>query len=225
MARGFKGIWIPACIWEDKNLTAIDKILLAEIDSLDMSDGHCFASNEYFSRFLGISVSSVTRSLKKLSERYLIKIDIERSKKGTERRIMSLVKMTRGGSQIDEGGGSQIDEHINTVNYNTNYNPPKSPKGGRFKPDLSFITDGEEWTALYLDWCKGKKSPYTKQAGVKAGFSKLKKLSDGNIETAREIVDNSLANNWSGLFEIKPGSKKDFDRFAAGENGGYKIGF
>ena len=45
--RDFKGIWIPKEIWEDKRLSANQKIILMEIDSLDATEEHCYASNEH----------------------------------------------------------------------------------------------------------------------------------------------------------------------------------
>ena len=54
MNRGFKGIWIPKEIWLSKELTIQEKVMLAEIDSLDNGEG-CFATNEYFADFMGLS--------------------------------------------------------------------------------------------------------------------------------------------------------------------------
>ena len=36
MQRGFKGIWIPKEIWLSPDLNYVEKILLVEIDSLEM---------------------------------------------------------------------------------------------------------------------------------------------------------------------------------------------
>ena len=33
--RKFRGIWIPADVWLDERLSAVEKVLLMEIDSLD----------------------------------------------------------------------------------------------------------------------------------------------------------------------------------------------
>lgn len=52
--RNFKGIWIPADLWVTQEFTSQEKIMLAEIDSLDNSKG-CFASNAYFAEFFGLS--------------------------------------------------------------------------------------------------------------------------------------------------------------------------
>ena len=76
MRRGFKGIWIPKEIWLNKELSAIEKILLAEIDSLDNDNG-CFASNDYFAEFLDLNVRGVQRYLKHLTELKYITIETD----------------------------------------------------------------------------------------------------------------------------------------------------
>lgn len=66
MNRDFKGIWIPKEIYLDNRLNALDKIILAEIDSLDKGNSGCYASNEYISQFCKCSVSKVSSSIQKL---------------------------------------------------------------------------------------------------------------------------------------------------------------
>jgi hypothetical protein len=69
--REFKGIWIPAKIWLMEELSFLDKVLLAEIDSLDGDDG-CWATNEYFADFLKASPRSISRSRTNLVKYELI---------------------------------------------------------------------------------------------------------------------------------------------------------
>ena len=66
MNRDFKGVWIPKEIWLDKELNALDKIILTEIDSLDKGDDGCYASNQYIADFCQCSVSKVSTSISKL---------------------------------------------------------------------------------------------------------------------------------------------------------------
>lgn len=65
MERAFKGIWIPKEIWLDVNLNISKKLLLVEIDSLDNEKG-CFASNDYFAKFFGISKDRVSKLINEL---------------------------------------------------------------------------------------------------------------------------------------------------------------
>lgn len=66
--RDFKGVWIPKEIWLDKRLNALDKIILAEIDSLDNDESGCFASNKYIAEFCGCSETKVSTAVSKLIE-------------------------------------------------------------------------------------------------------------------------------------------------------------
>jgi len=61
----FKGVWIPASIWESPLLTWTEKCLLAEIDCLSRK-GNCFASNAYLALKMGMTEGSIANALSKL---------------------------------------------------------------------------------------------------------------------------------------------------------------
>ena len=69
--RAFKGVWISREIWLKEGLNAVQKMLLAEIDSLDNEFG-CTAENAYFAKFLGVSIATVSRAIQELSKQELI---------------------------------------------------------------------------------------------------------------------------------------------------------
>lgn len=66
--RDFKGVWIPREVWLDDRLNMLDKGILTEIDSLDMGENGCFASNEYLAKFCQCSVTKVSTSISRLIE-------------------------------------------------------------------------------------------------------------------------------------------------------------
>lgn len=68
MDRDFKGVWIPRTVWLDTRLNALEKIILTEIDSLDMSDKGCYASNKYIAEFCQCSETKVSTAVSKLIE-------------------------------------------------------------------------------------------------------------------------------------------------------------
>lgn len=73
--RDFKGIWLPKEIWLDDDLNATDKIIFAEIDSLDVEDSEgCFASIEYLANFCKCSITKVSTSISKLIELGYVKV-------------------------------------------------------------------------------------------------------------------------------------------------------
>ena len=57
--RKFKGIWIPAEVWESSELTLQEKVFLVEIDSLNNDNG-CYANNNYFAKFFNLSTTRVS---------------------------------------------------------------------------------------------------------------------------------------------------------------------
>ena len=44
---------------------------------------------------------------------------------------------------------------------------------------------------------------YKRQCDLELCYKKLKAYSDGNAEKATLIIEQSMTNNWSGLFELK----------------------
>lgn len=129
MERDFKGIWIPKDVWLDEMLTALDKIILMEINSLDNEEG-CFATNEYLAEFCQCSEAKITKAITKLRGLgyiYTKKFD------GRKRFLGScLVKSTRQTSKKYEADSQKV--RHNNINNNTNNNtitkvieePPKN---------------------------------------------------------------------------------------------------
>ena len=65
--REFKGIWIPREVWLNRELSYFEKILLAEIDSLD-GDNHCYASNAYFCEFFNCKERVIREAISRLKK-------------------------------------------------------------------------------------------------------------------------------------------------------------
>jgi hypothetical protein len=87
--RDFKGIWIPRELWQDHRLTFFEKCLLAEIDSLDHPETHCYASNQYFASLFNVSERTIQASFTKLKNLNLIE---QISFDGRTRVVKSLLK-------------------------------------------------------------------------------------------------------------------------------------
>ena len=128
MGRDFKGIWIPAEIWENKKLSLMEKLFFVEIDSLDGVNG-CYASNDYFSKFFELSKNRCTEIIKSLEKKRLITIELQREpgKKNISKRIIRVLdKSNRGysenrteGTRKTEEGYSENREENNTLSNNT----------------------------------------------------------------------------------------------------------
>ena len=124
MERDFKGVWIPKEIWLNENLSAIDKIIFTEINSLDSDEHGCFASNEYLAKFCQVSTVTVSRSISKLCNLGLLEI---KSFDGRHRELKSsLIKMIRQTYQNDNSGFSNCNANNIDNNLESNiYSPQK----------------------------------------------------------------------------------------------------
>jgi hypothetical protein len=94
MEREFKGVWVPKEIYLHEGLTPTDKFLLVEIDSLS-KNGECFASNEHFSKFLGITKKHVSKLISKFVNMGLITVDLKykENTKEVEKRIITPIRI------------------------------------------------------------------------------------------------------------------------------------
>lgn len=84
--RSFKGVWIPRDIWLAEDLSMQEKVLLVEIDSLDNEDG-CYATNEYFGRFMGLSAKHISRLVSSLTKKKKLNIKQENIRGKTKRTL------------------------------------------------------------------------------------------------------------------------------------------
>lgn len=122
--RDFKGVWIPKEIWLNTELSIYEKVIIIEIDSLDNSEKGCFASNEYFGKFLGRSPKTIANILTSLKQRgYIYQCFFDGRNRGlkinkNESRIPDLEKAA---FPISGKQNSGFQEHINISN-NTNIN-------------------------------------------------------------------------------------------------------
>lgn len=92
MKRKFKGIWIPAEIWESTKLTLQEKVFLVEIDSLDNEKG-CYANNNYFAKFFGLSTTRVSLVINSLIKKGFVNSTILQSEGNKRILKTSLIKV------------------------------------------------------------------------------------------------------------------------------------
>lgn len=134
--RQFKGIWIPKEIWENKELSILEKIILIEIDSLEDEERGCFASNRYFADFFGLSMSRVSQIINNLKEKNYIDINIIYDGKQIKERqlkikrppypdmIQGVFRKLKGGIKFSKGGYlencKENNIYINNINNNNN---------------------------------------------------------------------------------------------------------
>lgn len=95
----------------------------------------------------------------------------------------------------------QKDAYKNNKNNKNNKNEEIKGKSGF---DLSFITpEFESCFTKWLNYKKEIKDSYKTQIGVEQAYKNLIKISGNNKTTAELIINNSIGNEYKGLFQLK----------------------
>lgn len=203
MERDFKGIWIPKEVWLDDRLTALDKIILMEINSLDNDEG-CFASNGYLAEFCQCSEAKVTKAIAKLREfgyLYIKKFD------GRKRFLGScLVKSTRQTSKKYEADWEKV-RHNNIYN---NINNNKRKKEETFDDIFIKKKVSPELKDAFIELIKMRKLNKKKMTNraLELAIDKVRNMEeDENYQI--EIINQSVANGWQGLFPLKDKKERE----------------
>lgn len=241
MQRGFKGIWIPAEIWLAKDLNITEKVFLVEIDSLDNADG-CFASNDYFAKFFNLSKNRCSEIIKALEKKQYLTISYK-YKPGTkqiEQRILKLTNKYLCIRKIEDEKGvfdnptgvfdnsirySENSEDNNTL-YNNKRKKEVKKKEESYNDIISSYTESEDLKDALIEFIKMRKnikSPMTNRA-LKLLLTSLDKLST-NETTKIDILNQSILNNWKGVFPLKDNMPKANNNIPKYDKNGFEIDY
>ncbi len=142
-----KGLWIPAEILLNEELTDKEKIILAMILYLSEETKSCFASNKYIANIVKVTADRVSKIISSLREKNYIKVKLKYktdSKEIEERQILPIVENINRYSQkhlesidINNYSGSQKQPYpigdndkdiINNIKNKNNYNKESKVK-------------------------------------------------------------------------------------------------
>jgi Domain of unknown function (DUF4373) len=97
---------------------------------------------------------------------------------------------------------TNVKETINESN--TNKEKKRKEKENIEPIDLSFIEpEYKNAFETFLQYKKDRKESYKTKQTILAAYMNLKLLSDFNPENAVKVVNQTMANNWKGLFKLK----------------------
>ena len=102
-----KGIWIPAEILLNKDLSDKEKIILAIILYLSEETKSCFASNKYIANIVNVTPERVSKIISSLKDKGYVKVKLKYktdSKEIEERQITPIVEnINRYSQKLQEG--------------------------------------------------------------------------------------------------------------------------
>lgn len=118
-------------------------------------------------------------------------------------------KMNDGACQSEQSILINNTDRITSNNKEKEIDKSISKKGNNFALDMSFVN--ETFMPIVLEWLEYKKEKRQsyKQRGFNAMYESLLKMSNHNPSVAKVIVEQSMQNNYSGLFPLKNNTRVD----------------
>lgn len=176
-------------------------------------------SLKYISKFLGVSKSTAQRNLENLANRGVIERRVEEISGVKFNRYIAhekaeppIVKTSTGCSQNGYGGVVKMGTN-NTNIYNTNNNTSNNTKDkdtpAKKEPEQYF--EDEELNDKFLEFLAMRKrvrKPVQTDRGMKMLLTSLHKLSGGDVELMKQIIDQSLDNEWKKFVAVKTGNDR-----------------
>ena len=204
--REFLGIWIPAEVWLDQRLTMTEKAFLAEVESFTKNGKTFHKSNDTIRQQYGITPKTVQRIIKKLVELELLECYFN----GRVRHLSlgRLVKMSTLHRQNVDSASSKF-PHTNTVERTTK---------NTFKKEVVYPFTETEFLEMWKTWLQERRDRRYKNYtdnGEQAALHNLKKMANDDYRIAIAIIQQSIAQGWQGLFELKgakSGKRPELDR-------------
>ena len=166
-----KGLWIPAEILLNGELTDKEKLILAMILYLSEESKSCFASNQYIASIVKVTPNRVSKIISALKDKGYVSVKLKYktdSKEIEQRQIIPIVQMNNGYSQNKQEGmgkdnnsdsqnkpytiGESNKDIINNIKKKNNYNNvyyPNNKKYILYKSNRCF--DDFNWDSLYAN--------------------------------------------------------------------------
>ena len=159
-----KGLWIPAEILLNEELTDKEKLILAMILYLSEETSSCFASNKYIANIVNVTADRVSKIISSLRDKNYIKD----SKEIEERQILPIVENINRCSQKHLEGidinnysdsqkqpypiGDNDKDIINNIKNKNNYNKEDTHKKKNIPYRSDRYGDDFNWDSLYANY-------------------------------------------------------------------------
>lgn len=183
MTRAFKGIWIPAEIWLNPDLSITEKVMLVEIESLQDPVRGCYASNAHFAAFFGLSNSRVSEIVTSLKSKGMISVIFIKSGKQVIERQLRIVGV------FDKPNTPS--ENTNTPLRKIEDTPSENTKGSNTKSNNTNSSNTEEIKSIGAEAPADANATAAPAKVASPKFNASKELLALGVE--KQVVDDWLA--------------------------------
>lgn len=197
---------VPKSVMQDPKLSIEAKGIFCYIATYANSEGMAFPGRDLICYHLGISKNRYTKYMQELKEKGYIEVTQIKEGNKFAHNIYKLIPCPQiRDTQIED---TQIGTLTIPVNNNTSINNKKekaAPKQTNIDKLISEYTSNKELQETLLDFIKMRKSikkPLTDRA-LKMLFTKLDNLSGKDDLLKVKILEQSIFNNWQGIFALK----------------------
>lgn len=208
---------IPANVRYAK-IKANAKLLYGEITALANKKGYCYASTGYFAELYEVSEKQVKIWIGELENHdfitniivkeygnkrfiFLGKVD----KEAVKSKLTSNQKVTTSAPKGYDPSNQKVTTYNNTINNTSNIKKEKKFDAENYILNLDLDQDIKESLTDWIEVRKAKKTATTQKA-IDLALNKLSKFSK---ETQKQMLENSVLNGWTGIFEIKEEKVKE----------------
>ena len=218
--------WIENALVDREDIGAMEKLIYMLLARFADQEGKCFPSQERLCKISGIKdYRTIVKYMESLEEKGLISIKKEKGKKNTyylknveeieevpAKNVGAINAGTKnvGAKFVEEVPAKNVGQTIHNE-QNTKKEKNKKENFDHTKKLLNYIETLEidsEKKKIFKEWVEYKKSK-GQYKDTKSLDILIKRFIKYSAQELRDIVEKSIMNNYSGIFEPKEINKKD----------------
>jgi hypothetical protein len=208
------GIWIPAEVWE-LDLPPLHRVFIARLMALSKQDGASWAGDE----FLALSLRCTPQHVRKMRLQLEASGHIITHGYGHNRRLSVEVAPVVASNQRSKQPEAQklqpeaqklqpqLRQEATTVAQSIEENrySKEVVKTNARAREVVWPFNSDQFMNAWKDWEADRRErrikPYTTR-GLQTALHRLQQISQNNEHTATQIIAQSIANGWQGLFPL-----------------------
>ena len=216
------GIWIPAEVWE-LDLPPLHRVFLARLMALSKQDGTSWAGDDFLARSLRCTPQHVRKMRQQLEASGHIVTDGYGYKRRLYVEVAPVVASNQRSKQPEaqklqpeaQELQPQLRQEATTVAQSIEENrySKEVVKTNARAREVVWPFNSDQFMNAWKEWEADRRErrikPYTTR-GLQTALHRLQQISQDNEQTATQIIAQSIANGWQGLFPLnnKRGSHK-----------------